>query len=295
MRVSPLTPSIGAEIEGVNLSHPDDDTIQRIHQALMQHLVVFFRDQMLSPVEQVALARCFGRLRLAERAAFETTDDAPELAVIIHDETHPPNVNHYHTDGIFRREPEFAALLQAVEVPTLGGDTLWVNLQAAYDSLDETLKTYVDRHEAENDFMKLHGSAKKAISWKGDNRARMEAMSRKNPPVVHPLVRVHPVTGRKSLYLSESFTTHVIGEPSEHSEEVLNRLFRHYERPEFQCRFRWQPGSMALWDNRATLHYAVADYWPARRVMHRVTIETDAIGDTSALRSRWSGGVETND
>ena len=277
--IRPLTPVTGAEIHGVDLADRlPDATVREIHAVLMQYLVVFFRDQDIMPAQQTAFARRFGRLRVAQRAAFEVLEGAPEMAVLLNDESRPPNVNHYHTDGIFRREPEFASMLRAVEVPEAGGDTVFVNLQAAYDALPQETKDYLVGRRGSNDFMKLHGSPDKARSWDGDNRARMDEMRRQNPVVDHPLVRTHPVSGRPSLYLSESFTTHILDEVPAASAERLLALFRLYERPEFQCRFRWRPHSVALWDNRSTLHYALADYWPSRRLMHRLTIETDDIG-----------------
>lgn len=276
---TPLSPVVGAEVTGVDLTRPlDPTTAVTLHRALVDHLVLFFRDQHLTPAEHVAFARNFGPLRIAQRAAFGVAEDAPELSVLENDEARPPNVNHYHSDGIFRRQPEFASMLRAVECPPCGGDTIFVSLQAAYAALSPEMQRYLESKRAVNDFMKLHGSPAKARSWEGDNHARMDAMRRQNPPVEHPLVRAHPVTGRKSLYLSESFTTHIVGVDAEESRGVLEMLFRHCARPEFQCRFRWRAGSVALWDNRTSLHYAVADYWPARRLMHRCTIESDALG-----------------
>jgi len=198
--------------------------------------------------------------------------------ILINDRERPPNVNHYHTDGIFRETPEFASILHADIVPDTGGDTIFVSLAAAYEALSDGMKAYLEPLSATNEFMKLHGSPTKTRSWKGDNFERMDAMRRDNPPVVHPLVKHHPVTGKKHLYLSESFTTHILGVEAEESQRLLDFLFRHVAKPEFQCRFAWRPGSMAFWDNRAALHYAVADYWPETRRMNRITIETDKIG-----------------
>ena len=274
-----LTPAIGAEISGVDLAaSPAESDLRAIHAALMRHLVVFFRDQALPPSRQAALARRFGRLRQAQRAAFDITEDAPEVAVLLNDESKPPNVNHYHSDGIFRRMPEFGAMLYGVEVPDAGGDTIFVNMEAAFAALSPAMQSCLSGMQASHDFMKLHGSPTKARSWSGDNAARMDEMRRQNPPVVHPMVRVHPVTGRRSLYLAESFTTHILGLSKTESDGLLDTLFRHCTLPEFQVRFKWRTGSMAFWDNRATMHYAVADYWPARRLMHRITIETDELG-----------------
>lgn len=279
LQVIPLTPTIGAEVHGIDLAaSPDDAALAEVHAALMQHHVVFFREQDITPLQQAEFARRFGRTRVAQKAAFDVLPDVPETAVLLNDRDAPPNVNHYHADGIFRRVPEFAAMLYAVEVPQSGGDTIFVNMQAAYEALSPELRAYLDRHQASNDFMKLHGSPAKARSWSGENAARMDAMRKKHPPVVHPMVRTHPVSGRRSLWISESFTTHIVGVPASESNGMLDMLFRHCALPEFQCRFHWRNGSMAFWDNRATMHYALADYWPERRLMHRITIETDAIG-----------------
>ena len=280
--IHPLTPCVGAVVEGVDLAAASGSpVIDELHAALMRHHVLFFRDQAISPQQHANFAAQFGPLRKARRASFEIMDDVPSMQVLVNDRDRPPNVNHYHTDGIFRREPEFGSILRAIDCPQAGGDTIFVSLCAAYDALSPGMKTYLEGLEAMNDFMKLHGSAKKARSWKGDNFARMESMSRDNPPVAHRLVKRHPVTGRKHLYLSESFTTHILGIDEEESARVLDFLFRHVAKPELQCRFKWRKNSVAFWDNRAALHYAVADYWPDTRTMHRVTIVTDDIGKRS--------------
>ena len=281
--VTPVAPAAGAVIGGIDLAEPlTDDAVAEIHRALMRHHVVFFRDQHISAKQHADFARRFGTLRMARRAAFEVLTDVPEMQVLINDESRPPNVNHYHTDGIFRASAEFGSILRAVECPVAGGDTIFVSLVAAYEGLSAGMKAYLDTLTAMNDFMKLHGSPAKARSWKGDNFDRMDAMRRDNPPAEHPLVRTHPVTGKRHLYLSESFTTHVVGIDVDESLRLLDFLFRHVAKPEYQCRFAWRPGSMAFWDNRAALHYAVADYWPEKRLMHRVTIVDDALGASSA-------------
>lgn len=279
----PVTPCVGALVGGIDLTGSlDDATIADLHAALMRHHVLFFRDQDITPLQQSDFAARFGRLRKARRAAFGLMEGAPAVHVLENDRERPPNVNHYHSDGIFRREPEFASILRAVTVPQAGGDTIFVSLYAAYDALSEGMKAYLEDLQAVNSFMKLHGSPKKARSWEGDNFERMQSMNRDHPPVAHPLVRRHPVTGRKHLYLSESFTTHIVDVDEEESQRVLDFLFRHVAKPEFQCRFQWRNNSVAFWDNRAALHYAVADYWPETRIMNRVSIETDEIGTTAA-------------
>ncbi|MDH3703596.1 MAG: TauD/TfdA family dioxygenase [Alphaproteobacteria bacterium] len=277
--VRAFTPNVGAMIEGIDLRDTlSDDIIREIHAALMRYHVVFLRDQHITPQQHADFGGRFGPLRKGRRAAFDVHDDVPDLQVLINDRERPPNVNHYHTDGIFREAPEFASILHADIVPDAGGDTIFVSLVAAYEALSDGMKAHLDALSATNEFMKLHGSPAKTRSWEGDNFERMDAMRRDNPPVVHPLVKHHPITGKKHLYLSESFTTHILGVEAEESQRLLDFLFRHVAKPEFQCRFAWRPGSMAFWDNRAALHYAVADYWPETRRMNRITIETDQIG-----------------
>ncbi|MEM7250496.1 MAG: TauD/TfdA family dioxygenase [Pseudomonadota bacterium] len=272
--IRPLSPHVGAEVFGIDLSSPlESSLVIRLHRALAHRHVLFFRDQNITPAEQVAFARHFGPLRTAQRASFGLVDGIPELSVLETDEAKPPNIDHYHPDGIFREHPEFASVLRAVEVPPLGGDTIFTSLTAAYDALSESMKGYVADKYAIHDFMRLHGSPRKARSWKGDAGKGMAKARDANPPVAHPLVRTHPVTGRKCLYLSEVFTTHIEGLPSIESDGLLRFLVQHACKPEFQYRFRWAPNSIAMWDNRASMHYAVADYWPARRLMHRLTIE----------------------
>ena len=281
--VTPKTAAVGATIGEIDLTQRiPNEAVREIHTALMRHGVVFFRDQHLTPKQHADFARPFGRMRIAKHTSFEIFEGVPEMSVLINDKDRPPNVNHYHSDGIFRQSPEFASILRAVECPVAGGDTIFIGGAAAYNGLSESMKAYLSNKNAIHNFMKLHGSPKKNRSWEGDGAARMERAQKANPPVIHPLVRIHPVSGRKSLYISESFTMDIEGLPQEESRGLLTFLFRHCALPEHQCRFHWRPGSIAFWDNRATQHYAVADYWPERRLMHRVSIETDDLGSGEA-------------
>jgi taurine dioxygenase len=281
--VTPKTAAVGATIGEIDLTQRiPNEAVREIHTALMRHGVVFFRDQHLTPKQHADFARPFGRMRIAKHTSFEIFEGVPEMSVLINDKDRPPNVNHYHSDGIFRQSPEFASILRAVECPVAGGDTIFIGSTAAYNGLSESMKAYLSNKNAIHNFMKLHGSPKKNRSWEGDGAARMERAQKANPPVIHPLVRIHPVSGRKSLYISESFTMDIEGLPQEESRGLLTFLFRHCALPEYQCRFHWRPGSIAFWDNRATQHYAVADYWPERRLMHRVSIETDELGSGEA-------------
>jgi taurine dioxygenase len=270
----------GAFISGIDLKQPlENGAAREIHAALMRHQVVFFRDQDVTPQEQAAFARNFGPLRQARRSAFEISNDAPEVSVIINDREHPPYIDHYHADGMFRAAPEFASLLKAGQPPELGGDTIFVSLTAAWNGLSDTMKAALKGKIAVYDFMRLHSTPEKARNWEGEARAGTMKTRDENPPVRHSLVPEHPVTGEKCLYFSESFTAAILDMNKHESESTHVLLTRHCAKPEFQYRLQWRKGTIAFWDNLASLHYAVADYWPDTRIMHRLTVLEDALGE----------------
>lgn len=277
MQIRPVSLAVGAEITDIDLGRITDAEAKQVHDALMQFGVVFFRDQDITPKQQVDFAKRYGQVPVAQKASFGVAEDAPEISTLEYDRDRPPNVNHYHPDGLFREKPEFASVLYAKEVPELGGDTIFVSGYAAYEALSDRMKNYLNGVQAINDFMNLHSRPSKARSWQGDGGKGMAAAQQNNPPVTHPVVRTHPVTGKKSLYVCQSFTTYLADIPEREGRGVLEFLFEHLSLPEFQYRFQWRPGSIAFWDNRCTLHYAVADYWPAYRYMHRCSIRLDEV------------------
>ncbi len=236
----------------------------------------------MTPEEQAVFARKFGPLRKARRTAFEIHDDAPQVSVIVNDREHPPYIDHYHADGMFRAKPEFASLLKAEQPAELGGDTIFVSLTAAWNGLSAALQAALQDKIAIYDFMRLHSTPEKARNWEGPSREGMIKSRDQNPPVQHPLVPKHPVTGERCLYFSESFTSAILGLNKYESESMHALLTRHCAKPEFQYRLQWRKGTIAMWDNLASLHYAVADYWPDTRIMHRLTVLEDAIGMTGA-------------
>ena len=281
--VEPASRNCGAFVAGVDLTKPVTSAICReIHTALMRHQVVFFRDQDVTPVEQTRFARNFGPLRIKHRSAFELHDDTSEVSVIVNDREHPPYIDHYHADGMFRMEPEFASMLKAEAPPKMGGDTIFVSLKAAWNGLSDALRATLDDKIAVYDFMKLHSTPEKARNWTGPSRQGMIKSRDENPPVQHPLVPKHPVTGERCLYFSESFTAAILGLNKYESEAMHALLTRHCAKPEFQYRLQWRKGTIAMWDNLGSLHYAVADYWPDTRIMHRLTILKDEIGMSGA-------------
>ncbi len=274
------TPAAGAEITGIDLSSTlDEATVAALRQALTERGVLFFRDQPITPDQQVALARRFGHVPPVPDSMFSVHTDNRFVSVLENDADYPPTVNNWHSDYSFAAEPDFASVLRSVDVPPVGGDTLWVGMAAAYEGLSDAMKTRLDGLTATHDFMKLYERTAKKALWQGERGRLMEAARRQFPPVSHLVVRVHPETGRKVLFVNESFTRHVDGLSEAESRALLGYLFEHLKAPEFQVRFHWTSDCVAMWDNRATTHYAVADFYPEHRLMHRVTVLERARAD----------------
>lgn len=264
--VRKLTPVIGAEIEGVNLGAPlSSGVFAEIERAFAENLVIFFRDQSLTPEQHIAFARRFGDLHIHPAAPSEPGH--PELMIIEADENSArANGEAWHTDVSCEEEPPLGSILHIKQTPPLGGDTLFANMYAAYDALSPEMKTYLEGrraiHDGEHVYRGLY--------------ANLGVADRPSyPRASHPIVRTHPVTGRKSLYVNTGFTVAIDGAPRDESDAILRFLFAHAAHPAFQCRFRWTPGAVAFWDNRCAQHHAVWDYWPHRRYGNRVTIKGD--------------------
>jgi taurine dioxygenase len=266
IRVEPLTPVIGAEIDGVDLSKPLTDAQDReIKRALAEHMVIFFRDQNLTPEQHLDFGRRFGDLHVHPAAPH--AEGHPEL-MIIHADRNSPRANGegWHSDVSCEAEPPMGSILYIKTCPPHGGDTLFASMYAAYEALSDRMKIYLDgmkaMHESEHVYRGTYanyGVVDKAAY----------------PSAEHPVVRTHPVTGRKALYINRGFTTRLLGVPADESAGVLSYLFEHMENPLFQCRFRWRERSIAFWDNRCVQHRAMWDYWPATRSGNRVTIAGD--------------------
>ncbi|GAB5096556.1 TauD/TfdA dioxygenase family protein [Caballeronia sp. GAFFF2] len=273
------TPTIGATIEGVDLRDPlDDDTCLALRRALLEYKVLFFRDQDITPSQHVALARRFGELEI--HPAFPHHPEHPELVILGRNETRRGRENIYHSDVSWRDIPSMGSMLRCVQCPDVGGDTIWINMVAAYANLPEEIKARIAHLEAVHDILPLFGTALP--------KDQHPVMRQKFPPVTHPVVRVHPETGEKVLYVNEAFTTHLsnyghvtaeayrVGFDYKLAEmDLLQYLFRQAQAPEYQVRLKWRPNTIAFWDNRACQHYAVQDYFPAPRHMMRATV----IGD----------------
>jgi taurine dioxygenase len=271
IRIVPLTPAIGAEIRGVDLSQRlDAATEDAIYEALLRHLVIFFRDQDISPERHLAFAQSFGELD-APHPHYAHVPGFDRIVMLANDTRNPPDTDNWHTDLTFKSEPPFASILVARDVPETGGDTLWASMYAAYDSLPAAMKTQIATLRAVHDM----GDFKNSFIDETNSAARLLEATQRFGFAIHPLVQTHPVTGRNYLYVNDSFTSHILGLTASASRRLLNYLLDHIGRAEHQVRFGWRRGSVAMWDNRCTQHYAVADYLPAYRCMNRVTVIKD--------------------
>jgi taurine dioxygenase len=269
--VRPIAGALGAEISGVDLSGPlDDDTVAALRSAWLEHLVVFFHDQHLGPEALLTLARRFGEV--IEYPFVKGLDEHPEIIPVLKLEHERVNFGGiWHSDTAYLEVPPMASMLIAREVPPAGGDTLFASMYLAYETLSAGLRRVLEGLAAVN------SSAKADVTRTREDRTkdRPRAEARTEYMATHPVVRVHPETGRKALYVNVAHTVRFEGMTEEESAPLLEYLFRHQVRPEFTCRFRWRPGSIALWDNRCTQHNPINDYHGHRRLMHRVTLAGD--------------------
>lgn len=260
--INKLTPIIGAEISGVDLANPSPAQIEEIGRALAENLVIFFRDQTITPAEHLAFGRQFGDLHLHPAAPHEPGE--PALMRIHADSTSPrANGEGWHTDVSCDETPPMGSILLIRQCPPNGGDTLFASMYAAYEALSDRMRAYLDGLTAMHDGEQVYRGT----------YANFGVTDRPSyPRAEHPVVRTHPVTGRRALYVNRGFTTHIVGLPADESAAVLRYLCEHAENPLFQCRFRWTERAVAFWDNRCAQHRAMWDYWPHTRSGHRVTV-----------------------
>jgi taurine dioxygenase len=271
-----LTGALGAEVRGVDLSKPiSNSAADDLRQALVDHLVLFFRDQSLSPEQQIAFSRLFGPLQRVPYV--RPMEGYPDIIAVLKeaDERKISTFgNAWHTDFSFLEEPPMASILYAVEVPGHGGDTLWINMYEAYEALSDGMKRMLRGLRA------MHSGRPYGVMGappKDLRTSRSIGIERNNPEadreLAHPVVRLHPESGRKALFVNSIYTARFEDMSEAESRPLLDYLYQHCLRPEFACRFRWQPGSLAVWDNRCTMHYAVNDYDGSRRLMHRTQVQ----------------------
>jgi len=289
LEVQPLAGALGAEIVGVDLAQPlEPRQFAEIRRAFREYLVIFFRDQDLTPQQHEAFTARFGPLSRVPYV--KPLDDHPHIIAVLK-EADERKISVFggawHSDFSFLDEPPLGSVLYALETPSYGGDTLWSNMYAAYDALSAGMQRLLD------DLVALHSGSVYGVDGvsKDLRTSRSIAISRNNPEADaehrHPVVRLHPDTGRKALFVNPIYTTRFDGMTREESAPILNFLYALATQPEFTCRFRWQARSLALWDNRCAMHYAINDYDGQRRLMHRTTIAGDRpVGPASAVAAR---------
>jgi len=263
---------VGAVVSGVDLREPlDDERFREVDRALLEWKVLFFHDQPIDANAQAVFAQRWGPL-LDDQLVPTHRDNPVENVVIFERNAQTRGLeNGWHCDGSFRHEIPMGTVLRAIQVPPLGGDTLFADMAAAYDNLPEALQEAIEGRVAVHDWS-LGAYAEKY----GD---RLEALRAQVPPVEQPVVRAHPVTGRKTLFVNRFFTREIRGLERAESDALLARLCSQAEIPELQCRFAWRPASIAFWDNQAVQHYGANDYFPERRVMARASIARRHRGD----------------
>lgn len=268
--VEPLTPTIGAVIKGVSLAEDvDPELFTQLNRALLEWKVLFFRDQDITGEQHADFAAHWGPLESHPFIKLSTDQSHGKAEVVRFEKGKDLGgyENVWHSDVTWREVPSLGSVLRAIEVPDVGGDTMWSDMCAAYDGLNDATKQRIEGLVAEHDWLYSFG-----LSMKPDER---DELRKDFPAARHPIVRTHPETGRKMLYVNRGFTQFIVDMDPQESRELLEQLWIQASFGEYQCRWKWQPGDVAFWDNRSTQHYAISDYFPNRRVMERITI----IGD----------------
>jgi taurine dioxygenase len=272
LRIETLSPAIGAVLRGVNLAEPaSDDLIGEIRAALLAHKVIFFEEQDFTPGQQRDFAARFGDLHV--HPLYDRNDAHPEIMIIDNHVDNPTDNNFWHTDVTFIDTPPMGSILAARQLPPTGGDTMWASMTTAFDALSTPMQRFLEGLEAVHDFSYAFTAQGLAGSQAG--RERYEKAVAENPPVTHPVVRTHPETGERGLFVNSVFTRRIKGLRREESQALMAFLNAHVQKPEFVVRWRWRPGDVAFWDNRNTQHRAVDDFLPHRRVMTRATVLGD--------------------
>ncbi|MCV6626226.1 MAG: taurine dioxygenase [Cellvibrionaceae bacterium] len=267
---TPIAGALGAEVSGIDLSQAISEAdIAQLHGLLVEQQVIFFREQDISPAQHKALAQAFGPLQ--SHPAYHTVEGYPEITILESSPDKPTKIEEWHTDMTFRPCPPLGTILRARQSPSQGGDTLWASLGAAYDGLSDKMQQFLSGLTAVHDFA---FGFRHSLAEPG-GRERLAQAIVDNPPVSHPVIRTHPVSGRKMIFVNRLFTTQIEGMSEKESRALLEFLYQHCETSEYTCRFRWRENSIAFWDNRSTLHKPINDYLPASRRMERITIDGD--------------------
>lgn len=266
--IKPLTTSIGAEIIGADVTAPNQ--FETIYNAFRDHAVIVIRDQSITPEDQINFARRFNQINI--NRFFAKVEGFDEIALVLKEPDQKKAIGeHWHTDHSYDTEPAMCSMLHAIETPAVGGDTIFASMYASFEALSDGLKDTLRGLNAWHSSRHIFGAARK--DTEATKTGRLGNADAANQDSLHPVVIEHPTSGREALYINPQFTTHFDGWTAAESKPLIDYLERHCTKPEFTCRVRWQPGTITIWDNRATWHKAVNDYHGHRRLMHRITIE----------------------
>ncbi|MEM1132495.1 MAG: TauD/TfdA family dioxygenase [Pseudomonadota bacterium] len=269
MQIEPASNAVGAIVSDVDVRTMGDDDFTKLHQAFADHGALFIRDQHLAPEDHIAFAERWGEINI--NRFFAAVPDHPQIAQVLKEPDQTVNIGGgWHTDHSYDAVPAMGSILYALETPPSGGDTLFAGMAAAYDALDDEMKERLEGLEAFHSNAHIFGEESDYAKEMGD---RFGNAKKAVQEAVHPVVLPHPVTGRKGLYVNPAFTIRILGIDEQESADLLMQLYAHIMQEEFHFRFQWEPGSLAMWDNRSTWHYAMNDYHGHRRLMHRITVE----------------------
>lgn len=272
-----ITPTIGAEISNIDLSQDlSEEKLDQIYQDLIDYKVIFFRNQEISPKNHIALAKSFGEIE-PPHPVYPHVKDFPEIVLLENDANNPPDTDEWHTDVTFKSDPAFASILYSKIIPPSGGDTLWCSLSAIYEALPDDTKKYLETLRAVHDM----GSFRNNFIDDDNEKSAQNVNEgfQKFGNAIHPMVKVHPISKNKLLYINPGFTSQIVGMNMTDSNNLLTYLFNFMNKPEFQIRFKWSANTIAIWDNRCTMHYAIGDYMPHHRQMNRITVLNDKRDD----------------
>ncbi len=286
LNLEPASPALGAFINDIDLSQLlADAVLADLVRAHADFGVLFFRDQQLSPAEHIALAEQFGEINV--NRFFAAVADHPQIAEVRKEPDQTFNIGGgWHTDHSYDQIPALGSMLYARELPPTGGDTVYASMYAAYDALSDGMKEMLGGLNAVHSSRHVFGAAANRPADLANRLGNQEAATQ---DAVHPVVLVHPRSGKKGLYVNPGFTVRFDGWTEQESEPLLRYLYQHAARPEFTYRFQWAPGSLAFWDNRSTWHFAVNDYHGQRRLLHRITLEGEPLSDVPAREAAVGG------
>lgn len=269
LQIEPASPAVGAIVRGVDLRKLTDGEFGAVQQAFWDRGVLFFRDQALSPEDHIAFAERWAEIEV--NRFFTPVETHPQIALVLKEPDQTTNIGGgWHTDHSYDQVPAMGSILRAVDLPETGGDTMFAGMAAAYDALDDAVKAEIADLKATHSSRHIFGASSAYAKEVGDRYGNAEAATQ---DAVHPVVLPHPVTGRKGLYVNAAFTTGIVGMEDEAGTKLLQKLYAQCMQPQFHYRFKWEPGSVAMWDNRSTWHWALNDYHGQRREMHRITLK----------------------